>query len=228
MRSQPRRPYRCLRCRNSAKGREGDDGASQDDFVDFVAHRSGALLRTAFLLCGGDQGAAEDLLQDVLERAFPRWHRIAGPPEPYLRAALANAATNRWRARSRRVAETTLLEARRSSIRRARRGSAASPCRATLPNRPRTAPVSTSRLRARPTSTGQATPPPGPQRCCWRPTTGDRVPAGRGRARSWRSVWSRSIPGRTPCRWRASRPSATPIPTRPATPTRSARTTPRC
>ncbi|HEY2695027.1 MAG TPA: SigE family RNA polymerase sigma factor [Pseudonocardiaceae bacterium] len=91
-------------------------GASQDDFEDFVAHRSGALLRTAFLLCGGDQGAAEDLLQDVLERAFPRWHRIAGPPEPYLRAALANAATNRWRARSRRVAETVLLEAHQPSV----------------------------------------------------------------------------------------------------------------
>lgn len=85
-------------------------GAAQEDFVDFVAHRSGALLRTAYLLCGGDQGAAEDLVQDVLERAYPRWQRITGPPEAYLRAALANAATNRWRARSRRVAETELLE----------------------------------------------------------------------------------------------------------------------
>jgi RNA polymerase sigma-70 factor (sigma-E family) len=85
-------------------------GAAQDDFVDFVAHRSGALLRTAYLLCGGDQGAAEDLLQDVLERAYPRWHRITGSPESYLRAALANMATNRWRTRSRRVAETPLLE----------------------------------------------------------------------------------------------------------------------
>jgi RNA polymerase sigma-70 factor (sigma-E family) len=85
-------------------------GAAQEDFAEFVAHRSGALLRTAFLLCGGDQGAAEDLLQDVLERAYPRWHRITGPPESYLRAALANMATNRWRARSRRVAETPLLE----------------------------------------------------------------------------------------------------------------------
>ena len=91
-------------------------GAAQDDFADFVAHRSGALLRTAFLLCGGDQGAAEDLLQDVLERTFPRWQRISGPPEPYLRAALANAATNRWRARSRRVTETTLLDVHQPSV----------------------------------------------------------------------------------------------------------------
>jgi RNA polymerase sigma-70 factor (sigma-E family) len=78
------------------------------DFTDFVTHRAGALLRTAFLLCGGDRGAAEDLLQDVLERAYPRWRRIRNKPEPYLRAALANTAANRWRSRSRRVAEVSL------------------------------------------------------------------------------------------------------------------------
>lgn len=80
------------------------------DFTDFVTHRAPALLRTAFLLCGGDRGAAEDLLQDVLERAFPRWRRIKGKPEPYLRAALANAAANRWRSRSRRVSEVPLAD----------------------------------------------------------------------------------------------------------------------
>lgn len=78
------------------------------DFTDFVTHRSAALLRTAFLLCGGDRAAAEDLLQDVLERAFPKWRRIRGRPEPYLRAALANTAANRWRSRSRRVREVPL------------------------------------------------------------------------------------------------------------------------
>lgn len=80
------------------------------DFTDFVTHRAAALLRTAFLLCGGDRGAAEDLLQDVLERAYPRWRRIRGKPEPYLRAALANAAANRWRSRSRRVREVPLYD----------------------------------------------------------------------------------------------------------------------
>ena len=78
------------------------------DFTDFVTHRSAALLRTAFLLCGGDRNAAEDMLQDVLERAFPKWRRIKGRPEPYLRAALANTAANRWRSRSRRVREVPL------------------------------------------------------------------------------------------------------------------------
>lgn len=77
-------------------------------FEDFVNNRSPVLLRTAYLLCGGDRGAAEDLLQDVLERVYPRWRRIAGDPEAYIRASLANAAANRWRRRSRRVVEVPL------------------------------------------------------------------------------------------------------------------------
>ncbi|HEY0453296.1 SigE family RNA polymerase sigma factor [Actinophytocola sp.] len=81
---------------------------SDAEFTDFVTHRSPALLRTAYLLCGGDRGAAEDLLQEVLERVFPRWRRIRERPEAYVRAALVNAATNRWRHRSRRVSESPL------------------------------------------------------------------------------------------------------------------------
>lgn len=81
---------------------------SDAEFADFVTHRSPALLRTAYLLCGGDHAAAEDLLQEVLERVYPRWRRIRTHPEPYVRAALANAATNRWRHRSRRVTEAPL------------------------------------------------------------------------------------------------------------------------
>jgi RNA polymerase sigma-70 factor (sigma-E family) len=84
---------------------------NEADFTDFVAHRAPSLLRTAFLLCGGDRGAAEDLLQEVLERVYPRWHRIKGVPEQYVRTSLANAAANRWRARSRRVSEVRLEEA---------------------------------------------------------------------------------------------------------------------
>jgi RNA polymerase sigma-70 factor (sigma-E family) len=80
------------------------------DFEEFVSTRSPILLRTAYLLCGGDQGAAEDLLQDVLERTYPRWRRITQNPEAYVRAALANAATNRWRRRSRRVLEVPMSE----------------------------------------------------------------------------------------------------------------------
>ncbi|MBM7776501.1 RNA polymerase sigma-70 factor (sigma-E family) [Actinokineospora baliensis] len=81
------------------------------EFADFVAHRSTALLRTAYLLCAGDRAAAEDLLQDVLERVYGKHRRIRGDLEPYVRAALANASANRWRTRSRRVAEAPLERA---------------------------------------------------------------------------------------------------------------------
>lgn len=78
------------------------------DFEQFVACRSAVLLRTAYLLCAGDRGAAEDLLQDVLERMYPKWRRIKGEPEAYARASLANAAANRWRWRSRWARESPL------------------------------------------------------------------------------------------------------------------------
>jgi RNA polymerase sigma-70 factor (sigma-E family) len=80
------------------------------DFDEFVSTRSPVLLRTAYLLCGGDRGAAEDLLQDVLERVYPKWRRIRDNPEAYIRTALANAAANRWRRRSRRVSEVPLID----------------------------------------------------------------------------------------------------------------------
>ena len=54
-----------------------------DGFEEFVNTRSPGLLRTAYLSCGGDRLAAEDLLQDVLERMYVRWRRIRGAPEAY-------------------------------------------------------------------------------------------------------------------------------------------------
>jgi RNA polymerase sigma-70 factor (sigma-E family) len=86
-------------------------------FEEFVSTRSPSLLRTAYLLCGGDRGAAEDLLQEVLERVYPRWRRIRHNPEPYVRASLANGATNRWRRRARRVTEVPLDVARPPEVR---------------------------------------------------------------------------------------------------------------
>jgi RNA polymerase sigma-70 factor (sigma-E family) len=83
----------------------------EGDFEQFVANRSGVLLRTAYLLCAGDRGAAEDMLQDVLERMYPKWRRIKGEPEAYARVALANASANRWRKRSRQVRESPIADA---------------------------------------------------------------------------------------------------------------------
>jgi RNA polymerase sigma-70 factor (sigma-E family) len=79
----------------------------QRAFEDFVRGRSTALLRTSYLLTG-DRGAAEDLLQGVLERVARRWASIADSPEAYVRRALTNAAVNRWRRR--RPAGVQLLD----------------------------------------------------------------------------------------------------------------------
>ncbi|MET7747753.1 SigE family RNA polymerase sigma factor [Micromonospora sp. NPDC005367] len=71
------------------------------EFDDFVRARSVSLLRVAYLLTG-DQHAAEDLLQEVLEQLYVRWRHVQTTPEGYARRALVNRAANRWRRRSRR------------------------------------------------------------------------------------------------------------------------------
>lgn len=76
-----------------------------EDFDEFVRARSTGLLRVAYLLTG-ERGAAEDLVQEVLEQMYVHWRRIrGGAPEAYARRALVNRATNRWR---RRKPETEL------------------------------------------------------------------------------------------------------------------------
>lgn len=69
-----------------------------DGFAEFVAARSGALLRTAWLLTG-DAGRAEDLLQTALAATWRRW-RIAlaeGNPEAYVRRVLVTTYVSWWR-----------------------------------------------------------------------------------------------------------------------------------
>lgn len=72
----------------------------QENFREFVANRSPALLRTATLLSGGDVHAAEDLLQNALIKAAGRWSRIE-EPEPYVRQILYRQQISRWRLRRR-------------------------------------------------------------------------------------------------------------------------------
>ena len=68
------------------------------DFVEFVANRSAALFRTAYVLTG-DRHTAEDLVQGALEKACRRWNRVAAAdsPEAYVRRILVNLANDRWR-----------------------------------------------------------------------------------------------------------------------------------
>jgi RNA polymerase sigma-70 factor (sigma-E family) len=70
-------------------------------FEEYVLARGPALVRFARLLVG-DNHRAEDLAQDVLSRAYPRWSRIcrADHPDLYLRRMLVNARNSWWRRRS--------------------------------------------------------------------------------------------------------------------------------
>ncbi|WP_433355506.1 SigE family RNA polymerase sigma factor [Micromonospora saelicesensis] len=74
--------------------------APPEGFAEFVAARSDALLRSAWLLTG-DAGRAEDLLQTVLADVWRRWATIrsAGHPEAYLRRALFTTYVSWWRRR---------------------------------------------------------------------------------------------------------------------------------
>ena len=66
------------------------------EFDDFVAARSGRLLRTAYLLTH-DHALAEDLLQTSLTKAWFGWGRIDGNPEAYVRRILVNTYSSWWR-----------------------------------------------------------------------------------------------------------------------------------
>ena len=77
-----------------------DSHGVEEDFRDFVANRSGALLRTAYLLAG-DWATAEDLLQIALTKTYLAWKRLGriDAIEPYTRKVLVNTATSWWRRR---------------------------------------------------------------------------------------------------------------------------------
>ena len=76
-------------------------------FDAFVADRSTALLRAAYLLTG-DRGYAEDLLQTALLRVFRHWSRARAAPEAYARQVLVNLSRDRLRRMFRRPREIPL------------------------------------------------------------------------------------------------------------------------
>lgn len=77
----------------------GPDGARPPpDFEGWVAARGPALLRLAFVL-SGNAADAEDVVQDALSRALPRWDRISAVEDvdAYVRRMVVNAHTSWWR-----------------------------------------------------------------------------------------------------------------------------------
>jgi RNA polymerase sigma-70 factor (ECF subfamily) len=74
---------------------------AEAEFREFVAARSPALLRTAYLFAGGDWALAEDLLQTSLTKTYLAWGRIRNreAPDSYVRRTLATTATSWWRRR---------------------------------------------------------------------------------------------------------------------------------
>lgn len=68
------------------------------DFAEWVAARGPSLLRLAYLLTG-NRAEAEDVVQDALSRALPRWSRISSleDPDAYVRRMVINAHTSWWR-----------------------------------------------------------------------------------------------------------------------------------
>ena len=77
--------------------REREVSVAAVDFDDFVAARSTALLRTAYLLTR-DHALAEDLLQTALTKAWFAWAKIDNH-EAYVRRILVNTYTSWWRRR---------------------------------------------------------------------------------------------------------------------------------
>ncbi|MEO6204121.1 MAG: SigE family RNA polymerase sigma factor [Mycobacteriales bacterium] len=76
------------------------DEHAREAFRGYVAARSPALLRTAYLLTG-QRADAEDLLQTALAKTYLAWDRIREREalDSYVRRVMVNTQTSRWRRR---------------------------------------------------------------------------------------------------------------------------------
>lgn len=75
-------------------------GDEERSFEELVGSRYDVLRRTAFVLCG-DHGHAEDLVQNVLAKAYRSWSRLQAVDDidAYLHTALVNTSRTWWRRR---------------------------------------------------------------------------------------------------------------------------------
>ncbi|MDA0631930.1 SigE family RNA polymerase sigma factor [Nonomuraea sp. MCN248] len=79
------------------------DRSEYDAFVEASWHR---LLRTAYLLTR-DWGAAEDLVQTALLKAWQAWPRLGDVREAYVRKIIVNLHVSWWRRRWRQAELTS-------------------------------------------------------------------------------------------------------------------------
>jgi len=77
------------------------DGRDKTAFAEFVAARSGALHRAAYLMVG-DVGLAQDLVQEALTKTYVAWPRLRDPAnaEAYTRKAITTTAITWFRKKS--------------------------------------------------------------------------------------------------------------------------------
>ena len=70
------------------------------DFADFVRQRSAPMLRTAWLLTGGDWALAEDLAQAAFSQVWRHWSRVSvmEAPDAYAHKVMLNTFLS-WRRR---------------------------------------------------------------------------------------------------------------------------------
>ena len=69
---------------------------SAPDLEVFVRDRWQALLRHGAMLTGS-HADGEDLVQTALLKVAPRWHRMEGDPEAYVRRVMVTTNISRWR-----------------------------------------------------------------------------------------------------------------------------------
>ena len=85
-------------------------GSSAAAFDRYVSDHQAALVRYAVLLTGS-RAQAEDLVQDVLIRLYPRWHELSDP-HPYVRRSVTNEFLSwkrRWATRHIQLVDDDVL-----------------------------------------------------------------------------------------------------------------------
>lgn len=81
-------------------------------FEQYVAERSVALQRFAYLVCRNAEDA-RDLVQDALLGLYPRWTKVSaqGNVDAYVKRSIVNASISRWRRRKEQPAQVPAAQA---------------------------------------------------------------------------------------------------------------------